>query len=280
MPKAVKTRHCMKASGVRKGKVKRATPKRKFTKLSSEEIRLAREWYSKDIEPSEIATRLSRNKSTMTRLLVKQTPRLQQGRKPILTKADIDFLEKRLHELIVKANRQYDVTIAHLKRSTRCKASTRVMLNALHERKIYFRKRREKPILTADDVKARFAFAKKYRHKPTKFWTNMFAIDGKHFQAYLNGNTRELAAMHATYGAFRAPGKGLHGAYVKAKKGMRVGTGAKNILVIAAVGRGKVTMWHQVPDSWWTGEAAANMHHVYLVVGSVKPCSVALPRCS
>ena len=44
----------------------------------------------------------------------------------------------------------------------------------------------------------------------------MFAIDGKHFKAYLNGNTRELAAMHATYRAYRAHGKGLHGAYVKA----------------------------------------------------------------
>ena len=109
--------------------------------------------------------------------------------------------------------------MAHLKRSTRCKASSRVMLNVLRERKVYFRKRREKPILTAEDVKARFAFAKKYRHKPTKFWTQMFAI-GEHFKAYLNGNMRELAAMHATYAAYRSPGEGLHGAYVKAKKGM------------------------------------------------------------
>ena len=38
----------------------------------------------------------------MTRLLVKQKPRLEQGRKPVLTKADIDSLEKRLRELIVR----------------------------------------------------------------------------------------------------------------------------------------------------------------------------------
>ena len=38
----------------------------------------------------------------MTRLLVKQKPRLEQGRKPVLTKADIDFLEKRLRDLIAR----------------------------------------------------------------------------------------------------------------------------------------------------------------------------------
>ena len=42
----------------------------------------------------------------------------------------------------------------------------------------------------------------------------MFAIEGEHFKAYLNSSTRELAAMHATNGAYRAPGEGLHGAYV------------------------------------------------------------------
>ena len=168
-----------------------------------EEICLAREWHSKDVEPSEVAERLPRDKFIMTRLLVKQKPQPPQGRKPVLTNADFDFLERRLHESIVKANRQYDVTIAHLKRSTRCKVSSRVMLNALRERKVYFRKRRGKSILPAEDVKDLFAFAKTYRHKPTKFWTNMFVIDGKLFKTYLNGNTRELAAMHATYGAYR-----------------------------------------------------------------------------
>ena len=102
MPKAVNTRYSVTATGVRQGKVKRATPKRTFTKLSPEEVRLARGWYSKDIEPSEIATRLPRDKSTMTRLLVKQKPRLEQGRKPVLTKAEIDFHEERLRELIAR----------------------------------------------------------------------------------------------------------------------------------------------------------------------------------
>ena len=34
----------------------------------------------------------------------------------------------------------------------------------------------------------------------------------------------------------------------------------KNILVIAAVWRGKVIMWHNVPDGSWNRQAAANMY--------------------
>ena len=142
------------------------------------------------------------------------------------------------------------------------------MLNALRERKVYFRKRRGKPILTAEDVKARFAFDTNFCYKPAEFWTQIFAIDGKHFKAYLNGNKRGLAAMHATYGACRAPGEGLHGAYLI--QGSHVsGVGAGNILVMAAVGHGKVTMWHQVPHSLSWGPLRCSCHAKSLARHSV-----------
>ena len=92
IPKSVKTVQGMKATGVCNGKLERATPKRTFTKLSPEEIRLARECYSNGAGPSEIAERLPRDKSTMIRLLVKRKPRPPQGQKPVLTRAGVDFL--------------------------------------------------------------------------------------------------------------------------------------------------------------------------------------------
>ena len=139
-------------------------PRAGWKKLSAEEIRLARLWYIEDrLKPSEIAARLKRDKSAITRLLVKQAPRSQQGAPPKLTSAQVDFLVKRLDEMIVKADCKYAVTVVMLKRSTRVKASTRTILRALHKRNIYFRKLREKPTLTDDDVVARFAFAKKHR---------------------------------------------------------------------------------------------------------------------
>jgi hypothetical protein len=127
---------------------------------------------------------------------------------------------------------------------------------------IYFRKLREKPLLTEEDIAARKAFALKYKGKSTKWWNqNMHAIiDGKHFQVYLNGKERDRAAQHATWGAYRAPGQGLNGAYVKPKKSLKHNTGAASTLVMAGVGRGKVLMWHNVPSAKWSGAAAAVMY--------------------
>ena len=116
-----------------------------------------------------------------------------------------------------------------MKAATRVKASNRSILRALHKDNIYFRKLREKPKLTTEDVKARFSFAQKYHEKSKNWWINNVhaSIDGKHFQAYLNGDQRVRAAQHATFGAYRAPGKGLSGGYVKPRKPVQSGISAK-----------------------------------------------------
>jgi len=56
-----------------------------------------------DEPPSEIARRLNRNKSTMTRILVKRVPRKTQGRSPKLTDERIDALKEKLDSMIKKA---------------------------------------------------------------------------------------------------------------------------------------------------------------------------------
>ena len=64
-------------------------------KLSDEEIRLARMWYEVDGKsPKAIADLLHRDKSTMTRLLVKQLERKKDGRPPALSEVQNDALEK------------------------------------------------------------------------------------------------------------------------------------------------------------------------------------------
>ena len=120
---------------------------------------------------------------------------------------------------------------------------------------------REKPLLTDDDVKARYAWAKQYRKKTRAWWLKAFdaAIDGKVFEAYLNGKERVCAARHATYGAYRKPEKGLHKAYVKPKGKLHHNTGSKSCLIQAAVGNGRVMMWHEV-DGSWSGAAAEKLY--------------------
>ena len=230
--------------------------------MSPEEVRLAKQWYSEGSKPSEIAFRLGRDKSVLTRLLVKQVPRKKQGRSNALTAAQVDLLVRRLDELVVKADAQYAVTVTMLRKAAKVKASVKTIQRAIHARNIYFRKLREKPVLTPDDVKARLKFAKKYKGKSSQWWNkNVHAfLDGKHFKTYLTSATRRLAAQHRTFGAYRAPGQGLSGGYVKPKKGMPSSTGSKNSLVMGAVGSGKVLLWYEVPEGRWSGQAAADMY--------------------
>ena len=72
----------------------------------------------------------------------------------------MDLLERRLHELIVKSMGEYHMTAAMLKCSTRSTASVKIIQCGLRKRRTFFRKMREKPLPTEEDIKARFAFAK------------------------------------------------------------------------------------------------------------------------
>ena len=55
-----------------------------YTKLSADEVRLAKLWHAEDgMSPLEIAALLRRDKSTMIRLLVLQAERVTQGRRNV-----------------------------------------------------------------------------------------------------------------------------------------------------------------------------------------------------
>ena len=129
--------------------------------MSADERKWAKNWYSQGNQPSEIASMLGRDTSSITRLLCVQRPVKKQGRPSALTKAQIDFLERKLDQMIVKADGRHTVTVEMLQKAAKIHASCRTILRALHARNIFFRKLREKPVLTPEDVRDRFNFAKK-----------------------------------------------------------------------------------------------------------------------
>ena len=92
-----------------------------WTKMSAEDIRLASEWYDAGESCSEIADNRERNKSAITRLLVKQVERRPQGRPRLITNAKLAFLKRSLKELVQKADAHYTVTVTMLKKA--CKDS-------------------------------------------------------------------------------------------------------------------------------------------------------------
>ena len=240
----------------------RTMPSEGWKKFSAEEERLAMQWFEEGVGPSEIAARLGRDKSTVTRHCVKRLPRLQQGRPANLNDAQVDFLIRRLHQLVVAAKGRYHVTAAILRKSVRMKVSIRSINRALRARNVYFRKLREKPLLTADDIASRKAFGDKFQGKARHWWlANIHAaIDGKHFACYLNAANRVRAAQHRTWGAYRSPGKGLAGAYVKPKRSLKHNTGAPSALIIGGVGKGRCLMWHCVPEGKWNSQSAVDMY--------------------
>ena len=81
------------------------------TTMSPEEIRLAKEWkFKEDLAPSDIAARLNRNKSTITRLFSPRAQRKTRGRRAMLTEVQVDALVAKLKDMIKKANGTYEVT--------------------------------------------------------------------------------------------------------------------------------------------------------------------------
>ena len=127
-----------------------------WKKMCDTEITLAKRWFLQDSETiTEIAKRLRRDTSIITRLLIKRAPRKAQGRKKAFTDAAVDKLQAKLEALIKKADGKREVAVKMLKKSTRCKLSERTILNALHDRGVYVRPLRQKPVLTDDDIVAR-----------------------------------------------------------------------------------------------------------------------------
>ena len=234
-----------------------------YHKLSKEEIRLAKMWHKEDgMDPSEIGELLRRDKSTMTRLLVKQLERKKDGRPQLLDTAAVDELVAHLDHMVVTADGKYEVTVDKLRRLARARASCRTISRALHARRIFFRRMREKPVLTSADVRDRKKFANTYQGKRAGWWTTFIDmhIDVKHFPVYLNANARAHAASAGVRGAYRTAGQGLEKPYVKQGKKCQFNTGARGIMVLAGVGHGKVLVWEVIDGRNWNGEVAAEMY--------------------
>ena len=100
-----------------------------FKKMSSEELRLAKLWYDEDGKtPLEISQLLRRDKSTITRHVVKRARQKRLGRPRALTESEVDALESLLVKMIKKANREYEVTLEMLRQEARQSARNTVTL--------------------------------------------------------------------------------------------------------------------------------------------------------
>lgn len=138
-------------------------------------------------------------------------------------------------------------------------ASLRTITKALHKRNIRFRKLREKPILTTQDIKARKDFAAAYAGKTSTWWQQSIHlhIDVKHFAIYLNGKGRRYVAQVGTRGAYRGLGEKFAKGTVKPNPKLKYNPGVRGVKVLAGVGDDRVLLWHFIESRWNGGVAAA-----------------------
>ena len=125
--------------------------------LTDTETQLARRWHTEKKSIPEIAELLGRDQSTINRLFKvrKNAAKSKVGRPRGVTPSVFQDLKKALTSLQKEANAETEVTLAMVKKRAGCTLCERVVADAFHARGIWFRKLREKPILTSDDAKER-----------------------------------------------------------------------------------------------------------------------------
>ena len=167
---------------------------------------------------TKIALAVGRDKTTVYKALRRKFKPQKRGRPAALTRADVNLLVRTIRAMVFKADARYEVTLAMAMRRAKLKCGERCARKALKSGSIKFLRMRSKPILTRQDVKERYAFAKKYRNKPKSFWLKHvdFYWDLKSWAVHINARGRAHAAQREVRGAYRLPSQGLCSAYVVA----------------------------------------------------------------
>ena len=207
--------------------------------MSPEEKRLARMWFHEDGETAdEIAERLRRDPTAIRRFLKHgQIEASRNGRPRALSEEQIDRLVKLVKAEVKKVGTEYPVTAEFLRKRFRPKVCTRVIANALHQRGVWFHKLRERPVLTSEDVKARAAFAARYRRRTAAWWIENvhLHVDNHVFKVPANKATRRALAARRVHGTYRTAGRGLQPEHVKHGRQLRQGSGYRGVMVCGGV---------------------------------------------
>ena len=238
-----------------------------YSHYSSEELRLLAKWREEGRKPTEMAHLLGRDLSSVSRRLRRITTGAaspQVGRPPALSVAQIDRLVVLANEMIEDADCKYQVTARLLQKTMRLKCSEKTILTALHDRGVWFRPFREKPLLTDEDVEARKKFARTHVHKPLTFWTRTIDayLDEKYCTPYLTPAARAMARKVRARGAFRGKKGGLAKGFVKPKKTLKQNFGRK-VCVGVAISAKKVLACY-IPKKNWCGAAAHELYSEHL----------------
>ena len=216
--------------------------------------------FEQGMSRTDIASALGRSLSSVSRLLAQKKAPRPIGRPHVLTEAKVDRMCTMLEHMVDEADGKYEVTIHMVLRRARLKVTARTALDHLHSRGYRFRGMRSKPILSPEDIKERYAWAKKYRAKSAAWWlrTVHIHLDNHTFKRAATGYGRKLLAKRRVRGVYRTKHRGLRASHVKPNAKLRSGL-PKGILKAGGVGGGQVLVWETV-NGKWCGNTAANFY--------------------
>ncbi|CAJ1348781.1 unnamed protein product [Effrenium voratum] len=227
-----------------------------FVHVSPIEEELMKHLHSDGLGVKKVAAAMGRSTDTVSKHLFRKnkTKSGRVGPKVIITENKYKQMEKAYQKLLRQAKGK-EVTVAVLKKELKLKCSLKTISRAFWAHGVHFRPLYEKPDLSPEDVKERFAWAEAHSHR-----SYLHAIiDNKTFQVYHTGKARDHAARRSIRGAYRSKRRVFTAGYTKPPAALKQNTGAKSAQVTCAIGNGKVLMWH-VTKGQWNGASAASMY--------------------
>lgn len=231
----------------------------KFSHVTQRESELIRACYNKKgMSMREIADLTGRSTDTVSKHLRPMKRVVPLGRPKSVTSAVWKRLHRSLQVLQKKADATKEVTAEMVKQHAGVTASNKTVLSAFHQHGIWFRKLRERPVLTKEDVTMRRAWALTHKRRSRQQWIKSphAIIDNKTFPIYLNSSGRTHGARRSVRGAFRSKKDEPKSWLVRSKKTMKF---TATSVQVAAVVNGRVRMWNYVSGNW-NSQKAADMY--------------------
>lgn len=234
----------------------------KFVHMTQVEIDQAKRWTTEEgLTPHAIAKRLKRDPPTVRRHLVptkKGRASKPKGRPP-MSPADYAKCNKALVRMQKAVKAKNEITVSMVIEKAGVDYCEKTVRKYFRKDGKPFRKLREKPLLTPDDVKSRKRFTTKHYKKPKASWskTPKAIIDNKRFPMYLDLKGRQYAARRSCRGAYRSGKDAVQDHLVKPKATLKFP--AQGVIVAAGVIKNRIRMWHVI-EGRWTATKAAEMY--------------------
>ena len=230
-------------------RVKKASPTDAFLKINEKRIK-------SNIRPVEKSCVHRFVKGSTHKLVTQET----RGRKPILTKKDVNKLDQARRRLIRRADNDSRVTYTDVLEESGLtgKVSQRICEDALRGRGVGYKAPRRKIYVTDKDAKERKSWATKKLKLPKRFWTEVAYQDSKQFPLPLTAKQRKRFRQTQVTGHLRKAGEGLDRGFTKPREAHSF-LGLPSVNITAAVGKDRIFMWH-VNGKSWCGAAAAAMY--------------------